>query len=181
MQLIQRIKRLFQKADFKYQGHSFYVCDPYADKSARNFMPVSRAFMFMNALNQLEIGLRKDDLLSFQQRLEEALTAKQYGQAEFLTKMLKLRLELRTFESGFIDIGAAIIMIDDELHPTNRHTALKKELCKNEVVKSFFLSAAIRSLKSTAALSSSTDVEDYLKNQEVKEVEEIFQNSISSK
>lgn len=175
-----RIRNWFKKSDFKYNGHNFYVCDPYADSSSPNYLPTARALKFMNALNSLQIGLGREDLQSFSDELNQAIENNKLSQVTFLAKMLKARLELNTFESGFLDVANAIILVDNETVPNKKYDAIKKELCKNEEVKSFFLSIAIKSLRSTATLSNTSEVEDYLKLPEVKEIELAFQSSISN-
>lgn len=178
-----KLKDLFKKKrkpDFSYKGHDFYVCNPNADGKAVNRLSTSRALIYAIALNQLEINLSREDLTKFVTEQESMLRRGDLQNALFMNQMLKTRLQLKTFERGFIDLAKTIILVDDEQEPNNFFDSLKEELLKDEVVKGFFLHNAIRLFQFTKELSSDSEIEDYLKNQEVKEVEAIFQGSISS-
>ena len=169
-----------RKPDFSYKGHDFYVCDPNADGKAVNRLSTVRALLHAHCLHQLHINIHNEDLTKFVNEQEAFLRRGDLHQALFMNQMLKTRLQLKTFERGFIDLAKTIILVDDEQEPNNFFDSLKEELLKDEVVKGFFLHNAIHLFQFTKELSSDSEIEDYLKNPEVKEVEAIFQDSISS-
>ena len=169
-----------RKPDFRYKGHDFYVCDPNADGKAVNRLSTVRALLHAHCLNQLHINIHNEDLTKFVNEQEAFLRRGDLHQALFMNQMLKTRLQLKTFERGFLDLGKAIILVDDEEEPNNFFDILKDELLKDEVVKGFFLHNAIRSFPFLRELSTVTEVEDYLKNPEVVVMESTFSGSISN-
>lgn len=171
----------FRKPDFKYKGHKFYVCDPDAGQSSPKRLSTARALKFTLALNQLAVNIAREDLESFQQEQEELLKRGNLQQALYLNKMLGVRLQLKSFERGFIDLAKAVIMVDDEKEPSTFYDNLKDELLKDEVVKGFFLQQAIHLAKGFSPSLNDTEVEGYFRNPEVKEIELAFQDSISNK
>lgn len=171
----------FRKADFKHKGHKFYVCDPDAGQTSPKRLSTARALKFTLALNQLAVNIAREDLEAFQQEQEELLKRGNLQQALYLNKMLGVRLQLKSFERGFIDLAKAVIMVDDEKEPSTYYDSLKDELLKDEVVKGFFLQQAIHLAKGFSQSLSDTEVGDYFQNQEVKEIELAFQDSISNK
>jgi hypothetical protein len=170
----------FRKADFKYKGHKFFVCDPYADANSPKRLSTARALKFTLALNQLAINISREHLESFQEIQEKLLQRGDLQQALYLNRLLKVRLQLKTFEKGFLDLAKTIILVDNEAEPSNEYDSLKDELLKDEVVKGFFLQQSIRLVKYFNPSLQDIEVEDYLAQPETREIELIFQNSISS-
>lgn len=172
-----RKKKVFRKADFEYNGHRYYVTSP-TDTDGYG-TPTSRMMRFVVALNQLEINISNNDLHAFQQQQEKYLEVGNVQQALFLNRLLKARLELKTYEQGWLEVAKSIILIDDEVEPSPVFDAMKDEELKAEPVKFFFIRSALREFSRMSNLSDTSEIEAYLGRQEAREVETMFKTEVS--
>lgn len=172
-----RRKKVFRKPDFEYNGHKYYVTSPTDTDGIGT--PTARMMRFVVALNQLEININNNDLHAFQQQQEKYLEVGNIQQALFLNRLLKARLELKTYEAGWLELAKSIILIDDEVEPSPMYDKVKDEELKLEPVKFFFIKQALHAFSRLSTSSDISGTEDYLAQPKVKEVETMFQSEVS--
>lgn len=169
------MKRNKLKPDLEYRGHKFYALDPGAGDDNPRKLTVSRALVFLSAINTLTLNIQREDLEAYMNKVDEALDKKDLERVRYLNYILRVRQQLKGFEGSYIELGMACVLIDDEKDPTKETDDQKRELAKeSHIVSSFFLSVAIRCLHNSRALENDIQIEDYFKSQEYREVVTLF-------
>lgn len=173
--LTKLIKSKKLKPDLIYKSHKFYCLDPGAGDDNPRKLTVSRALVYLSAINTLSLNIQREDLQAYIKKMDEALDKKDFERAKYLNYILKVRQELKGFENSYIELGMACTLINDEKDPDKVTNDLKRELAKeSSIVSGFFLRQAIRCLHNSKTSESDTQIEDYFKSQEYKEIVTLF-------
>lgn len=175
---------------FEFGDHKFYVLNPRSDSSDPLYLPTERALAYTLALCTLERRIKDDELMQQKDSIKTILNSeskpeKKLAELAVINEMFEVRLSIGADEDIYINMGKAVIIIDDEdpKKPERKYHELKDKLLKEPIVRSFFLHTGVVILaKYSQNIPTSTSIsstENYLKGQKVREITLIWRKLIN--
>jgi hypothetical protein len=178
--MIKRIRSIFRKKrnDFalgmEFKGHKFYVAEP-------DQLESTRAIGFWQSVREFTLRITANDLDVIEKRMKVAINESNLADLGYLVNTMSAYRMMEASERTLLNVAQQFIFIDDEqngqLTPENKE--LKETLFKNHEVKAFFLSSTWVLIKDLVNLSKDMEIEDYLKQEQVLQIERTFSSLIA--
>lgn len=144
-------------------------------------MPTMRRMAYYDAMYNVSLRIRGDDLDIAVDMMREKLNAGDFTGASWLLETMAAYRSLYTQRAVLFEVGNPIILLDDEPDDDMlaKYVRDKRELVEtNDDVASFFLVTAVDSIMKTNSQSNNTNIEDYLRDATIQAIETRFLKSI---
>ena len=146
-------------------------------------MPTKRVFQYFNGLDQVRLGVVRDDLEAFVASSRAQFNLGNFSAAAGLLEHLAAFLDLYAVERNLVALGSSFILLDGESldNPSPKEYEAKLAAVQSsEDVRAFFLSKANGSLTSSDRRRSDFNILEYLNNPTVKKADLTFSTLIRS-